>query len=82
MLRTHGFGIKITSCISRDYLHFVGYLFNDNADLVEFLEETTTAAQVANSMQDAIDAWEAGIQAMGGAIVPEKSHWSLVTYRW
>jgi hypothetical protein len=82
MLQTHGFGIKITSCISGDYLHFVGYSFVDDTDLVEFPEEPTTAAQVANSMQEAIVAWEAGICATGSAIVPEKSHWYLVTYRW
>jgi hypothetical protein len=82
MLRTHGFGIKISSCISGEYLHFVGYSFVDNTDLVEFPEETTTADQVAQSMQESIDAWEAGIRATGGAIVPDKSHWYLITYRW
>jgi Reverse transcriptase (RNA-dependent DNA polymerase) len=82
MLRTHGFGIKITSCISGDYLHFVGYSFVDDTDLVEFPDEPTTAIQVAQDMQAAIDAWEAGIRATGGTIVPEKSHWYLVTYRW
>jgi Reverse transcriptase (RNA-dependent DNA polymerase) len=82
MLRTHGYGIKITSCISGDYLHFVGYSFVDDTDLVEFAEKVTTAHEVANAMQESIDAWEAGIRATGGAIVPEKSHWYLVTYRW
>jgi hypothetical protein len=82
MLRTHGFGIKITSCISGDYSHFVGYSFVDDTDLVEFPDEPTTALQVAQTMQESIDAWEAGIRATGGAIVPEKSHWYLVTYRW
>jgi hypothetical protein len=82
MLRTHGFGIKITSCLSGDYLHFVGYSFVDDTDLVEFPDEPTTAMQVAQAMQESIDAWEAGIRATGGAIVPDKSHWYLVTYRW
>jgi hypothetical protein len=82
MLRTHGFGIKITSCISGDYLHFVGYSFVDDTDLIEFPDKPTTAQQVAQTMQESIDAWEAGIRATGGAIVPEKSHWYLVTYRW
>jgi Reverse transcriptase (RNA-dependent DNA polymerase) len=82
MLQTHGFGIKITSCISGDYLHFVGYSFVDDTDLVEFPDAPTTASRIVQSMQEAIDAWEAGIRATGGAIVPEKSHWYLVTYRW
>jgi hypothetical protein len=82
MLRTHGFGIKITSCISGNYLHFVRYSFVDDTYLVEFPEQPTTALQVAQAMQEAIDAWEAGIRATGGAIVPEKLHWYFVTYRW
>jgi Reverse transcriptase (RNA-dependent DNA polymerase) len=82
LLRTHGFGIKITSCISGDYLHFVGYCFVDDTDLVEFPGEVTLASNVASSIQQAVDAWEAGIRATGGAIVPEKSHWYLIAYRW
>jgi Reverse transcriptase (RNA-dependent DNA polymerase) len=82
LLRTHGFGIKIISCISGDYLHFVGYCFVDDTDLVEFPGEITTAETVANSIQQAVDAWEAGIRATGGAIVPDKSHWYLIAYKW
>jgi hypothetical protein len=29
-----------------------------------------------------VDAWEAGIRAGGGAIVPEKSHWYMIDYKW
>ncbi len=82
LLRTHGFGIKITSCISGDYLHFVGYCFVDDTDLVEFPGEVTTASTVAASIQQSVDAWEAGIRATGGAIVPDKSHWYLIAYKW
>jgi hypothetical protein len=82
MLRTHGYGIKITSCISGDYLHFVGYCFVDDTDLVEFPANPVSAQEVAVSMQQAVDAWEAGIRAGGGAIVPEKSHWYLIDYKW
>jgi hypothetical protein len=82
LLRTHGYGIKIISCISGDLLHFVGYCFVDDTDLVEFPGAFTTAAQVAVSIQEAVDAWEAGIRATGGAIVPDKSHWYLIAYKW
>ena len=33
-------------------------------------------------MQAAIDDWEGGIRATGGAIVPAKSHWYLVSFDW
>jgi hypothetical protein len=82
MLRTHGYGIKITSCISGNDLHFVGYSFVDDTDLVEFPNEVTTAQAVAADMQGAVDAWEAGIRSTGGAIVPTKSHWYLISYKW
>jgi hypothetical protein len=82
MLRTHGFGIKITSCISGDYLHFVGYCFVDDTYLVSFPETITTAAEIASSLQQSVDAWEAGIRATDGAIVPDKSPWYLIDYRW
>jgi Reverse transcriptase (RNA-dependent DNA polymerase) len=82
LLRTHGFGIRITSCISGDFLHFVGYCFVDDTDLVEFPGDFRTAAMVAESIQQAVDAWEAGIRATRRAIVPDKSHWYLIAYIW
>lgn len=82
LLRTHGFGNKITSCISGSNLHFVGYCFVDDTDLVEFPSSPIPAVNVAARMQESIAAWEAGIRATGGAIVPEKSHWYLVSYKW
>jgi hypothetical protein len=30
----------------------------------------------------ALDLWEGGIRATGGAIVPEKSHWYLINFIW
>jgi hypothetical protein len=33
-------------------------------------------------MQQALDLWEGGIRATGGAIVPEKSHWDLIDFKW
>jgi hypothetical protein len=33
-------------------------------------------------MQQALDLWEGGIRAIGGAIVPEKSYWDLIDFKW
>jgi hypothetical protein len=33
-------------------------------------------------LQRALDLWEGGLHATGGAIVPEKSHWYLVDFHW
>ncbi len=37
---------------------------------------------MANELQRALDLWEGGLHATGGALVPEKSHWYLVDFRW
>jgi hypothetical protein len=33
-------------------------------------------------MQGAVDHWEGGLRASGGALVPSKSHWYLVDFKW
>jgi hypothetical protein len=33
-------------------------------------------------MQKALSAWEEGLRATGGAIVPKKSHWYLIDFVW
>jgi hypothetical protein len=33
-------------------------------------------------MQEAVDHWEGGLRASGGALVPSKSHWYLVDFKW
>ena len=35
-----------------------------------------------DEMQKALDLWEGGIRATGGAIVPEKSYWCLIDFIW
>ena len=38
--------------------------------------------EVAGRMQGSLTAWEGGLSAAGGAIVPEKSHWYLIDFVW
>jgi hypothetical protein len=33
-------------------------------------------------MQEVVDHWEGGLRATGGAIVPSKSYWYLLDYKW
>jgi hypothetical protein len=81
MLRAEGHGAFFKAAISGEEISFVGYAFVDDTDLV------TTGKRgnfefIAKEAQEALTAWEGGIRATGGAIVPEKSHWYLIDFVW
>ena len=83
MLRQEGYGAFFEASISGGKLTFVGYAFVDDTDLVTKLENKNASyREVAESMQEALTAWEGGIRATGGAIEPEKSHWYLSDFVW
>jgi hypothetical protein len=83
MLRASGVGSHFISPISGKDIHFVGYAFVDDTDLIQTADEgMATGSDVARELQRALDIWEGGLNATGGAIVPEKSHWYLVDFRW
>ena len=83
MLRSMGFGAHLKATISGDRLEFVGFAFVDDADLIETARSTLeTVQEVAVRMQSSLTAWEGGLRATGGAIVPEKSHWYMIDFVW
>jgi hypothetical protein len=81
MLRSKGLGAQFISSVSKHQTELVGYAFVDDTDLV--VSKPDIPIQDVNSlMQSSLTAWEGGIRATGGAIVPEKSHWYLVEFGW
>ena len=75
MLRAEGYGAFFKTAISGITVTFVGYAFVNDTDIIAASQdEKATGAQVATLLQDSITAWEGGIRATGGAIVPEKMH--------
>ncbi len=66
MLRNSEVGSFFKSPISGKEIRFVGYAFVDDTDLI----------------QTAHDHIKTGFEVTGGAIVPEKSHWYLIDFRW
>ena len=83
MLQSLGFGAHLKAMISGDQLEFVRFAFVDDADLVEIARSTVeTFQEVAGRMQRSLTAWEGGLRATGGAIIPEKSHWYLIDFAW
>ena len=82
LLHDEGYGAFFKASISGTELSFVGYAFVDDTDLVTIPAKQVTPQEVAQEMQAMLDTWEGGIRATGGAIVPEKSHWYLVDFKW
>ncbi len=80
-VRAQCFGCEIVSPLSGSFHKFVGYAFIDDTDIIQslLLENEQQAMLI---LQAAIDSWEHSLKTMCGAIVPEKSAWWLVSFRW
>ena len=62
MMRSEGFGTFFKTALTNEDIRFVGYAFVDDTDLCETCRtDITTATEVANRMQDALQCWEGGI---------------------
>ena len=83
MLRDAGFGASFKLAVSGNQVSFVGYSFVDDTDLIQTGPTiTSTDLDVIPLMQAALSLWETGLRATGGALVPEKSFWYLIDFRW
>ncbi len=81
LLRKKGFGCEFVSPISQEPLHFVGYAFVDDTDVIES-KPNKTYMETASNLQMAVNHWEGGLKATCGAIVPEKTFWYLIDFQW
>jgi hypothetical protein len=83
MLRTANVGSFFRTPISNQDIRFVGYSFVDDTDLIQTpRNESETCQDVIEGIQHSLNTWEGGLRATGGAIVPEKSFWYLVDFKW
>ena len=75
--------IPINSAFTKDLIEFVCYAFVDDTDVVHTQkEERMTTEEVAKEFQDVITEWEESLRATGGALVPSKSMWYLIDFKW
>jgi len=83
MLRDAGFGASFKLAVSGNQVSFMGYSFVDNTDLIQMGPTiTSTDLEVIPLMQAALTLWEQGLCMTGGALIPEKSFWYLIDFRW
>jgi hypothetical protein len=82
MLKTAGFGFRVRTVISGDEFSFVCYTFVDNSDVVHSSIDgpSEDTSELVAEMQEAIDTWEGGLRASGGALVASKSFWFLIHF--
>ena len=75
MMRSAGHEVKLTSPLSHTDDSLVGFAFVDDTDIVEGILNSTPLSidEVMTCMQEAVDRWEGGLKATGGAFRPEKS---------
>lgn len=75
MMRRAGHGSHLITPISKVRSHSVGMAFVDDTDLTQtdMRDHTISTLEVMTEMQRAIDRWEGGLKATGGAIRPDKS---------
>jgi hypothetical protein len=80
VLREKGFGCQILCPLSSECFRFVG-AFVDDTDLIQSkLQENPEQARL--ELQAAIDTWEFSLKTTCGALVPEKTVWWLVSFKW
>jgi hypothetical protein len=83
MMSTAGHGFHILSAITATLLTMVCYAFVDDTDVVQSAcNVEQPGEEVVPQMQRAVDRWEGGLRATGGALVPTKSHWYLIDFKW
>jgi hypothetical protein len=83
MVRAAGYGATFVSALSSSIIAFVCYAFVDDTDLVHARPgQEHQGKYLIPEMQEAVDNWEGGLRASGGALVPSKSHWYLVDFKW
>jgi hypothetical protein len=70
MMKDEGFGFMYKTSIKGKQLHCVGYSFVDDTDIIQSGQPGGPFQVLATRMQSAMDTWEGGLRATGGALEP------------
>ena len=82
-MATQGHGFNILSAMSCALISFVCYAFVDDTDVIQSASSTATPGEeVIEDMQIVLDRWGGVLRATGGALVPKKSFWYAIDFRW
>jgi hypothetical protein len=82
MLRSRGFGLRHCSPLSHEELFISCFTFVDDSDtIIAPLQEISTEELLVMG-QKALDTWNGGLVATGGALSLDKTHWWLISFAW
>jgi hypothetical protein len=81
VLREKGFTCEVICPLSSTYFCFVGYAFVDDTDVIQSSLNKSPKTAIT-LLQQAIDTLEFSLKATCGALVPEKTVWWLVSFKW
>jgi hypothetical protein len=82
MMKDEGFGFMYKTSIEGKQLHLVGCSFVEDTGIIQSGQPGEPFQVLATRMQAAMDTWEGGLWATGGALDPEKSCWYLIQFFW
>jgi hypothetical protein len=82
MLRTQGFGFTSSNLLTEEDYYFSCYTYVNDTDLIHIGAYKTSATLVMADMQSMLEHWEGGLYATGGALVPYKSYWYGIDFKW
>ena len=82
LMRSHHFGFSTIAPLSSKEIAFVCYAFVDDTDLVHSLGHYASGEDLLPNFQLSLDMWAGGLKATGGALVPAKSSWCLIDFKW
>ena len=82
MLRTKGFGFHHTAVLSNEPVTLTCFSFVDDTDLIQSRDTAQTDHQFLDQVQRMVRTWEEGLRATGGALVPSKSFWYWIDFKW
>jgi hypothetical protein len=68
MMKDEGFGFMYKTSIEAKELHFLGYSFVDDTDIIQSGQPGERFQVLATRTQAAMDTWEGGLQTTGGAL--------------
>lgn len=82
LLRIRGFGATLHGCIGKTFFHMCGFAFVDDADIVQTGHMGESTGSLIRKAQEELNLWEELIKATGGAIVPDKSDYTAINFKW
>ena len=82
ILREQGYGAKFISPLRKEFINICGFAFVDDTDTIQTAEYGTDTVELVRLAQEELDLWETLIRSTGGAIVGEKSDYTVINWVW